>query len=80
MRLQVGDARIEGNREESRTTVPPESTLRKIVGGDVPQNALGYRDHCMQTNLGDGSSTDARTHEFAARPALLRKALELHQD
>jgi hypothetical protein len=34
----------------------------------------------MQTNLGDGSSTDARTHEFAARPALLRKALELHQD
>jgi hypothetical protein len=34
----------------------------------------------MQTNLGDGSSINARTHEFATRPALLRKALEFHQD
>jgi hypothetical protein len=34
----------------------------------------------MQTNLGDGSSTDIRTHEFATRQALLRKALEFHQD
>jgi hypothetical protein len=34
----------------------------------------------MQTNLGDGSTIDVRTHEFATRPALLRKALEFHQN
>jgi hypothetical protein len=34
----------------------------------------------MQTNLSDGSSINIRTHEFATRPALLRKALEFHQD
>jgi hypothetical protein len=33
----------------------------------------------MQTNLGDGSSINARTHKFTTRPALLRKALEFHQ-
>jgi hypothetical protein len=33
----------------------------------------------MQTILGDPSSINARTHEFATRPALLRKALEFHQ-
>jgi hypothetical protein len=44
-----------------------------------PENALGYRDHGMQTNLGDRPSTNVRTHEFATRPALLRKALEFHQ-
>jgi hypothetical protein len=57
-----------------------ESTPRKIVAGNVPQNALGSRNHGMQTNLDDGSSIDARTHEFATRPALLRKALEFHHD
>jgi ATPase family associated with various cellular activities (AAA) len=56
-----------------------ESTPRKIVAGNVPQNALGYRDPCMQTILGDHPSTNVRTHEFATRPALLRKALEFHQ-
>ena len=34
----------------------------------------------MQTNLRDGASINVRTHEFATRPALLRKALEFHQD
>jgi ATPase family associated with various cellular activities (AAA) len=34
----------------------------------------------MQTILGDHPSTDVRTHEFATRPALLRKALAFHQD
>jgi hypothetical protein len=33
----------------------------------------------METIPGDGSSTNVRTHEFATRPALLRKALEFHQ-
>jgi hypothetical protein len=33
----------------------------------------------MET-IPDGSSTNVRTHEFATRPALLRKALEFHQD
>jgi hypothetical protein len=34
----------------------------------------------MQTNLRDGSDINAHKHEFATRPALLRKALEFHQD
>jgi len=34
----------------------------------------------MKTNLGDRSSINAGIHEFATRPALLRKALEFHQD
>jgi hypothetical protein len=34
----------------------------------------------MHTNPEDRSSMNARMHEFATRPALLRRALEFHQD
>ena len=58
----------------------PEPTPKENSCSDVPENALGYRDPCMQTILEDRPSTNVRTHEFATRPALLRKALEFHQD
>jgi hypothetical protein len=71
-----------GKRQGSRSTIPCCLSRRreKIIVGNVPQNAPGFRDHCMQTNLGDGSNTDVRTHEFAARPTVLRKALEFHKE
>jgi hypothetical protein len=51
----------------------------KKVCPDLPQNPLSFRDPCMQTILGDRPSINIRTHEFATKPALLRKALEFHQ-
>jgi hypothetical protein len=57
-----------------------ELTPKENSCGNVPQNELERRDDHMQTILGDRSSINARTHEFATRPALLRKALEFHQD
>jgi hypothetical protein len=57
-----------------------ELTPKENSCGNVPRYGLGRRDHHMQTILGDRSITSARTHEFATRPALLRKALEFHQD
>jgi len=80
VRLWPGGTRKANARKPVDNTMLLESTPRKIIVGNVPQNALGYRDHCMQTNLGDGSNTDVRTHEFATKPTVPRKALELHQE
>jgi hypothetical protein len=75
---QEGERQTPG--EPLDNTMLLELTPKENSCGNVPQNGLGCRDHYMQTNLGDGSSINARTHEFATRPALLRKALEFHQD
>jgi hypothetical protein len=56
------------------------SVPRKIVAGIFPNMGWPARDHHMQTILGDRSSMNARMHEFATRPTVLRKALEFHQD
>jgi hypothetical protein len=53
---------------------------QKIFFTESSPNRLDCRDHHMQTILGDRSSMNTRVHEFATRPALLRKLLVLHQD
>jgi ATPase family associated with various cellular activities (AAA) len=46
--------------------------------GNLPPKSVGLRDFGMHTE--DRSSMTPRIHEFATRPALLRRALEFHQD
>jgi hypothetical protein len=46
--------------------------------GNLPPKSVGLRDFSMHTEV--RSSMTPRIHEFATRPALLRRALEFHQD